>query len=105
MFDRLFHVIIEVAIFCGLVVGTLFVTKIGFDYLFQSFEITPFSKEAYGYITTVYSFIIAVLILKIDIKYRKIQSLRSRIDKLKKDVKHIEDDEHNLKEEIVKVIA
>ena len=101
----MFHVVIEVAIFCGLVVGTLFVTKIGFDFMFKYFEIEPFSKEAYGYITTVYSFIIAVLILKIDIKYRKIQSLRVRIEKLQRNVKDVENKEHHLKEEIVKVIV
>jgi CII-binding regulator of phage lambda lysogenization HflD len=103
--DRLFRILLEIFIFCGLVIGTLFISKYGFEYLFKYLDITSFTEIAYNYAATVYSFLIGLLIWKLDLKYRKIESLRDRIKKLEEKIKHVKDDEHHLKDEIIKIIS
>lgn len=105
MFDKIFHVVIEILIFIGLVFGTLALSKFGFDYLFKYLEISPFSKEAYDYVTIVYSFLIGVLILKIDLKYRAMRSLKNKNLRLMEQLELVRDEEHEMKENIIKVIS
>jgi len=103
--DRLFRILLEMIIFCGLVVGTLVASKYSFEYLFEYLDITPFTEIAYNYTATVYSFIIGLLIWKLDLKYRKIESLTENIKKLDEKLKNVEGEEEHLKEEIIKVIT